>query len=745
MNALVTGGSGFIGINLVMRLLKEEYKTTVIDNNINIFNENKKSRTPAFQLGAEDSKCEKIFADTCFDVVFHLAFHMPSGEMDDHEIHQKHLNQAGLSNILYLSKKYHVPKVIVVSSYHVYGRQKRLPIREEAMLHPFDPIGYHQLTREQLCNEYRQGGMNVIILRTGHIYGPSGEKEPGNYIHLRISDILANRYTASQEMDLSQSDYIYINDIIEALVLTAEKEVPPILNISSGLGVTKHDIDRICQKIQDEQSADQSKKGNPPDKPENPPVERLTPQSVMTISSELPDEPHCILDNQLATLALNWQPKFTLEEGIKKTIEWSVKSQKESVLNQKTAVNTSEKKKRLSLDIRHVAETLALGSLAALLAYLVEYRLGIKTDILLLYVTTASLLFGIKQGSLAIILAIAARIVLLLFFREQQAIVLIHDVNAIMQMTLYLIFGACIGYTIDAKFRQNENIKNDLYKAKRELAFVNILYQKSLEVKNSLQFTIENSSNSLGKLIHLISRLERAKQDAIFDEVAGIYADLLHAKHVHVFCTDSTGQWLRLASTVGGIKYSKSIQSKQFDFLETVFKDHCLFINRELNPEYPLICTPLCIGDQTDAIIFIDGIEFIKLTQQFVNTLKALTVLVSESIENKYKYEAAAQSEKFFYNTFIMKKNWFEKSIQEKFESNQHNIIVLKINNEIHNYRNFNRIINNLIRSADSVGELSQGRLGIVLIDADPQYLPIIQARFSEKGLSVEPINLGVK
>jgi UDP-glucuronate decarboxylase len=235
------------------------------------------------------------------------------------------------------------------------------------------------------------------------------------------------------------------------------------------------------------------------------------------------------------------------------------------------------------------------------------------------------------------------------------------------------------------------------------------------------------------------------EHNQVYNEVARIFADVLKVNHIHVFCTDSTGQWLRLVSSVGGVKYAKSIQTSQYDFLSTVIKDHTLFINRDLVPEYPLVCAPICLGDQIEAIVFIDGIEFISLTQHFINTLKALTVLVSESIERKARYEGAVRNDKYFDNTYILKRQWFEKSIHDKTESSQHRILLLRINNEIHNYRNFNRIVNNLIRSVDSVGEIARGQLGIILIDTDRKYLPIIQARFSEKGFSIDLMETEVR
>lgn len=748
MNILVTGGNGFVGSHLVERLLKEEHHTTVVDYNVNLSDGNFNNKIHMFQISAEDSKCEKVFADTFFDVVVHLAYHTPASEIDDKEMQLIHKNQVALSNILYLSHKYHVHKVIVLTTYHVYGRQENLPICEEAELRPDSLIGYHQQTRELSCREYRRRGLNVIVLRAGYIFGPRQKASPDNYIQLLINDGLSYRQVLKQDTDLVKIDYIFINDVIEAILLAAVKETSPILNISSGKGVTRQEIYKCCLKIFEEQSghsqSGQPDQNNETERLSTPADESFQSPAAHSDSTKQSARIDYILDNKRASHELDWLPKYALEDGIRKTIEWSVKSKDKAILRP-SAVKTNRSGKLFGKNARHTVETLAFFGLALLLAYLVRYQLGIDMDIFLLYVAMISLFYGIRQGGLAIVLAIAARICLLVVVEDMQMIVLVNDVNIIMQLTLYLIMGVCIGYAIDNKFQQKENIFNDLNKVKRELDFVNVLYQKSLDVKNSLQFIIENNTDSLGKSLYLISRLERVEQDQVYDEIAHLFADVLKSNHVHVYGVDATGQWLRLLSTVGDMKYNKSIQVAQYGFLGPVIKDHSLFINKELKLEYPLVCVPVCLGDQTSTIIFIDGIEFINLTQHLVNTLKILIVLVSESIERKLRYEGAVRNKKYYENTFIMREEWFEKQIKAKIEANHHQVMLLKINNEIRNYRKFSMIIKNMIRSIDSVGEISKGQLGIILTDIEQKDLPTIITRFSDRDFSVDLVKTEVR
>jgi len=745
MYVLVIGGVGFIGSHLVMRLLKEEHDITIVDYDTGLFDQKSKNKLHIYQLGAEDGGCERIIAATCFDLVYHLGFYIPTNEINDQELSHLHTNHAGLSNILYLAQKYHIPRVIVLSSYHVYGRQEEKLIKEDAQLRPYENIGYQFRTRESLCNEYRQRGMNITILRAGCVYGPRNKPGPANFIQKVIDDLLSSWQTAertAEQANLSGSsfdptayDYIYISDVVEALNLAATRETSPVLNLSSGKGVTKSDIESVCQQLFAKRTSDKGLAGDYTDEAIS---EIISPDRD---PSQLSGAPSIILDNSRARSELSWEPKINIKEGLRKTFEWSFRNSNEVAINEAVTTQVTTHKFSLSIQQRRILVTLSLGLLAILMTWLVQYQIDISLDFLLLYVMAASLYFGIRQGVLAIMVAAVSRVVFQLAVDKISLATLINDSDLMMLLTLYLILGVCIGYTIDHKFHQNENIKNDLNKTKRELQFVNILYQKSLEVKNNLQLSIENSADSLGKLIHLISRMNHVKADQLYNEVAAIYADLLQARDVQVFSTDAAGLWLRQMATVGNAKFGKSITADQFGFLNTVYQERSIYINHDLNPRYPMICAPIYIGRQIDAIVFIDGVEFIRMNQQFVNTLKALTILVSESVENKYRQIEDLEAEKYFSNTILMKQKWFKKAIQDKITSNKQKAVLVKIGEKILNYRKFNRVVSNLVRSTDLVGELSQGQLGIIFIDTDQRYLSIIKERFTEKGYTIEKIS----
>ena len=170
LKILVTGGYGFIGSALVKGLLKENHIVTIIDDLSTGKLDNIKNNVRTFNISITDKNCERIFKDTSFDVVIHLAIRKLPKDSSEEDNDILWLNNEGLINILYFSQKYKVGKFIMLSPYTIYGKQDVLPIKEDFALAPLDEEGYQAQINEFYCNQYRRKGLDVSIFRVGEIY-----------------------------------------------------------------------------------------------------------------------------------------------------------------------------------------------------------------------------------------------------------------------------------------------------------------------------------------------------------------------------------------------------------------------------------------------------------------------------------------------------------------------------------------------------------------------------------------------
>lgn len=161
----ITGGSGFLGINLIRFLLKKGIRIKSID--IAPFTYPEKHKIQEIQGDIRDiSAVEQAIKGA--DVVVHCAAALPLYKPED--IRTTDID--GTRNVLEAALKYKVKRFIHISSTAVYGIPKHHPLYESDPLEGVGEYGKAKIAAEQLCEEYRKKGMIVTILRPKSFVGP---------------------------------------------------------------------------------------------------------------------------------------------------------------------------------------------------------------------------------------------------------------------------------------------------------------------------------------------------------------------------------------------------------------------------------------------------------------------------------------------------------------------------------------------------------------------------------------------
>ena len=162
---LITGGSGFLGINLVRYLLKKGEKVTSLD--IVAFDYPEKKKIREIQGDIRDKKIvEKAMQNV--DVVVHCAAALPLYKKED--IYSTDI--IGTRNIIQSAFKNKVKRFIHISSTAVYGIPDHHPLFETDRLDGVGPYGEAKIAAEKLCLHYRKKGMCVSIIRPKSFVGP---------------------------------------------------------------------------------------------------------------------------------------------------------------------------------------------------------------------------------------------------------------------------------------------------------------------------------------------------------------------------------------------------------------------------------------------------------------------------------------------------------------------------------------------------------------------------------------------
>src|SRR3989344_8654740 len=231
MKALVFGATGLIGASLVERLLKEGSQVTGVSRG----KIKKRFSSNKYHYVSLDISNDKEFSKIRgkFDVVFNLAAYIATGYTTNDAKKCLLINAIGTLNILEFMVKKKIKKLIHSSSVTVYGKPKRRIAYERSPLNPIIVYGVSKLTAEKYCRMFvKLHGLEITMLRYASVYGPGLTQYTALPIFIEKAQKNDNIFLFG---DGSRSqDYVYIDDVVEANILAAQKNITGTFNIGSG-------------------------------------------------------------------------------------------------------------------------------------------------------------------------------------------------------------------------------------------------------------------------------------------------------------------------------------------------------------------------------------------------------------------------------------------------------------------------------------------------------------------------------
>ncbi len=309
MRILVTGGAGYIGGTVAIRLLQQGHSVTVYDN---LCHSTRKFLPggATFLEGdiADRTRLQEIFSSQSFDGVMHFAALIEAGESVKHpEVYFRN-NTASTLALLESMHACNVKRIVFSSTAAVYGEPVSTPIREDAILKPTNPYGESKLLVEYMLNWLNQAhGLRYASLRyfnvAGAIEGRGEAHEPESHIIPLILDVALGRRPSIKIFGADYPtkdgtcvrDYIHVSDLADAHLLafdalgTREKL---IYNLGNGVGFTVREVVESARRVT----------GHPIPVVEEP--RRSGDPAVLIASSEKIEK------------ELGWKPEFTKLDDI---------------------------------------------------------------------------------------------------------------------------------------------------------------------------------------------------------------------------------------------------------------------------------------------------------------------------------------------------------------------------------------------------------------------------------------------
>jgi len=316
--ALVTGVAGFIGSHLAERLVKEEFDVIGIDSFEDYYprwikekNIESLLRSPKFTFIEANLLSDNLLDPSRtpsnlkeIDYIFHQAAQAGVRRSwgVDFQVYTNN-NILATQKLLELSKGLNIKKFIYASSSSVYGNAQSLPIRESIPPKPLSPYGASKLAAESLCHLYwRNFGIPVVSLRYFTVYGP--RQRPDMAFHKFIKGILRNEEIYIYGDGRQTRDFTYVSDIVESNLLALQSPSGEVFNIGGGKRLSLMNALNLIEAL----------------------LERRA--RVKKIDAQKGDVHNTWADIEKAERVMGYEPRVSLEEGLKREISWIKESYK---------------------------------------------------------------------------------------------------------------------------------------------------------------------------------------------------------------------------------------------------------------------------------------------------------------------------------------------------------------------------------------------------------------------------------
>jgi UDP-glucose 4-epimerase len=302
MKALVTGGGGFIGSNLVRALLEAGHDVRVLDN----FSTGNRANLSGLDIEVVEGELrsyERVHnAVRGTEVVFHLGAlgSVPRSVQDP--LTSSAVNIEGTLNVLLAARDEGIRRVVYSSSSSVYGTRRELPVTEGQASDPLSPYGVAKLAAERYCVSFSRvyESFESVVVRYFNVFGPrqSPLSQYAAVIPLFITAIAEGRPIRIDGDGEQRRDFTYVSNVVEGTILAADAASANgrIFNVAASAPAS---VNQVAELIGQILGKDVNKEHAPPR------------------AGDIRDS---WADITAARETFGWEPSVGLEDGLRRTV-----------------------------------------------------------------------------------------------------------------------------------------------------------------------------------------------------------------------------------------------------------------------------------------------------------------------------------------------------------------------------------------------------------------------------------------
>ena len=252
MKSLVTGGAGFIGSNLVEKLLEQGDMVVVVDNESANTHKETYWNDDAINIQMDVNDPAMKNAVTGIDRIFHLAADISIQYSIENPVGTYANNVHGLLNVLEIARTQGIKKVVFSSTAAIYGLTDKVCVETDTP-DPLNPYSVSKLAGEHLMKMYNDlYGIQTVSLRYFNVYGPR-QSDTGQYAP--VVGIFQKQKAQNSALTIvgdgkQTRDFIHVSDIAAANILVSELDVTGVYNVGTGVEYSVNQIANMISSVQ---------------------------------------------------------------------------------------------------------------------------------------------------------------------------------------------------------------------------------------------------------------------------------------------------------------------------------------------------------------------------------------------------------------------------------------------------------------------------------------------------------------
>ena len=623
---------------------------------------------------------------------------------------------ADLTNILSAYSVCRKGRFIYLSSQEVYGKSyiDDIPEEEASSAKNFRSMAIAQ--GEDICQTYKKTqDMDMAVLRIDHFYAvpKKGEKQYNPCYQMTVEALKNQKISANKR---NQFSMIYLDDVVEYIyrILEADELEHMVYNISSNRVISQMDLAEMIRKYMKEK--------------------------IETADATVGERFRQVLNGNRYREEFDQKIFVDYETGVKQTVEYMEKHRETYLANQK---ETTQRSKRIWNNIKIIAKLLVpyIENMICFIPFFMLNNRAVgsqyfdRLDFYLLYVLLFAIVYGQQQAVFSGLLATAGYCFRQMY--QQSGFEVLLNYNTYVWMAQIFILGMVVGYMRDQLHFIRHEDEEEIGYLNGQIDDIADINDSNVRMKHIFETQIVNHKDSLGKIYSITSKLDQYEPEEVLFYAAQILEQLMDSKDIAIYSV-ANGDYARLFSFTSETakKMGNSIHYSAMTEMYDELKEDRVFINKNMNPDYPLMANAIYSEDEMQIILMVWGIPWERMNLAEANRLRVIGYLIQNAVVRANRYLDVLREERYLEGTTILEEEAFSHLVTAFTNAKKDGLAectLIELDVKKGKFRKKSEILEKNLRKSDYLG-IMDGRLYALLTNTNEENASYVIHRFREIG-----------